>query len=139
MDELKEKEITGLLIKAFYQVYNTLGHGFLEKVYENALAIEARKLGLQVEQQLPVNVLYDHGVVGEYFADLLVDNKVIIELKAANALAKEHEAQLMNYLKATPFEIGLLLNFGLKPEFRRRIMDNNRKGSLLWYSRGKGG
>jgi GxxExxY protein len=132
---LKEKETTGLLIKVFYRVYNSLGHGFLEKVYENAMALEARKLGLQVEQQMPIRVLYDHAIIGEYFADLAVNNKVLVELKVANAISKDHESQLMNYLKATPFEIGLLLNFGPKPEFRRRIMDNDRKGSLLWHSR----
>jgi len=133
MDKLRDREITDPLIGAFFRVYNTLGHGFLEKVYENAMVIEATKLGLKVVQQMPIGVVYDNRVIGEYFADLAVNNKVIVELKVAGALGKEHEAQLMNYLKATPFEIGLLLNFGVKPEFLRRVMDNSRKGKLSWY------
>jgi GxxExxY protein len=90
---------------------------------------------VEVEQQMPIRVRYDRKVIGEYFADLAVNNKVIVELQVAKAMAKKHEAQLMNYLKATPFEIGLLLNFGLKPEFLRRVMDNSLKGTLSWYSR----
>ncbi len=123
-----------MLIGAFFRVYNALGHGFLEKVYENALAIEARKLGLEVEQQMPTNVYYVVNIVGEYFAYLAINNEIIVELKSARAIAPEHEAQLINYLKATHFEVGLLLNFGLKPEFRRRILDNNRKGTFSWDS-----
>ncbi len=123
-----------MLIGAFFRVYNALGHGFLEKVYENALAIEARKLGLEVEQQMPTKVYYGGNIVGEYFADLAINNEIIVELKSARAIAPEHEAQLINYLKATHFEVGLLLNFGLKPEFRRRILDNNRKGTFSWDS-----
>jgi len=123
-----------MLIGAFFRVYNALGHGFLEKGYENALAIEARKLGLEVEQQMPTKVYYGGNIVGEYFADLAINNEIIVELKSARAIAPEHEAQLINYLKATHFEVGLLLNFGLKPEFRRRILDNNRKGTFSWDS-----
>ncbi|MDM7995205.1 MAG: GxxExxY protein [Acidobacteriota bacterium] len=123
-----------MLIGAFFRVYNALGHGFLEKVYENALAIEARKLGLEVEQQMPTKVYYGGNIVGEYFADLAINNEIIVELKSARAITPEHEAQLINYLKAIHFEVGLLLNFGLKPEFRRRILDNNRKGTFSWDS-----
>jgi GxxExxY protein len=133
MATLEHREITDLLIKAFFRVYNTLGHGFLEKVYENAMALEACRLGLCIRQQMRVQVRYGEAVVGEYSADLVANNAVIVELKAAGMLAPEHEAQLLNYLKATPFEVGLLMNFGVKPEFRRRVMDNSRKGNLSWY------
>jgi GxxExxY protein len=125
--QLLHQEITERIIKGFYTVYNTLGYGFLEKVYENALAIELRKLGMKVEQQAPIKVHYDDKLVGEYFADLLVERLVILELKAAEAIAEEHEAQLLNYLKATEIEVGLLLNFGPKPSFRRRVFSNDQK------------
>jgi GxxExxY protein len=127
MNSLKHSEITDLILKAFYRVYNAFGSGFLEKVYENSLTIESRKLGLQVEQQFPISVFYGASIVGEYFADLLVNDCVIVELKAARALAPEHEAQLIHYLRATQYEVGLLLNFGTKPKFRRRILDKDRK------------
>ncbi len=132
-EEYKHKEITNLLIKAFFRVYNTLGHGFIEKVYEKAMAIEACKLGLKVRRQLPVKVFYDGLVVGNYFPDLSINDVVLVEVKALEKLMNRHDAQLINYLKATPYEIGLLLNFGPKAEFRRRILDNNRKGTLSWH------
>jgi GxxExxY protein len=119
--------ITEKIIKAFYTVYNTLGYGFLEKVYENALVIELEQMGLQVAQQQKIRVYYNGQPVGEYFADLVVNNVVIIELKAAEALREEHKAQLINYLKATDREVGLLLNFGQSPEFKRVIFTNDRK------------
>jgi GxxExxY protein len=128
----KHTDITELIIKAFYTVYNTLGYGFLEKVYRNALAIELRKLGLDVIPEARITVYYDGEVVGEYFADLLVAGVVIVELKAVKRLLSEHEAQLLNYLKATSYEVGLLLNFGPKPEIRRKAFDNSRKGSMRW-------
>ena len=123
----KHAEITDKIIAAFYKVYNTLGYGFLEKVYENAMAIELRKQGLEVTAQAPITVFYEEYVVGEYFADLFVADTVIVELKAAKDLADEHEAQLLNYLKATPYEVGLLLNFGPKPQFKRKAFENMRK------------
>ncbi|MCP4423645.1 MAG: GxxExxY protein [Chloroflexi bacterium] len=123
-------DLTEQIINAFYKVYNQLGYGFLEKVYENALAIELRKRGHKVEQQVAIKVYYDSVVVGEYKADLLVDDLVICELKATRKLAKEHEAQLLNYLKATPYEVGLLLNFGIKPEIKRRATSNKNKSYL---------
>jgi GxxExxY protein len=123
----KHSEITEQIISAFYAVYNVLGYGFLEKVYENALAIELRRKGLKVVQQMPITVYYAGEVVGEYCADLLVADAVIVEAKAAKELATEHEAQLLNYLKATPYEVGLLLNFGPKPEHKRRAFENTRK------------
>jgi GxxExxY protein len=128
----KHTEITELIIKAFYKVYNTLGYGFLEKVYRNALAIELRKLGLEVSPEARILVYYEGEVVGEYFADLLVASVVLVELKAVEKLMKGHEAQLINYLKATPYEVGLLLNFGPRPEIKRKAFDNDRKGSLSW-------
>jgi GxxExxY protein len=120
-------EITDLIIKSFYKVYNSLGYGFLEKVYENALKIELLKLGLQVEQQKNIKVFYESEQVGEYFADLLVNDLVIVELKAAENLCEEHEAKLLNYLKATELEAGLLLNFGKEPQFKRKLYTNDRK------------
>lgn len=118
---------TQKIIQAFYKVYNTLGYGFLEKVYQNALLIELRKMGFLCQSELPVKVFYEGIIVGDYRADIIVDNCVIIENKAAEALMEEHEYQLINYLKATEIEVGLLLNFGKKPEFKRRIFTNDRK------------
>jgi GxxExxY protein len=124
------EEITSTIIAAYYVVYNTLGYGFLEKVYENALIFELQKRGLTVNQQMPIQVYYEGQVVGEYFADLLVNDLVIVELKAVEEIIKGHEYQLVNYLKATNLEVGLLLNFGPKAEFKRKIFSNNRKPSL---------
>jgi GxxExxY protein len=123
----KHIHITDLIIKAFFNVYNKLGYGFLEKIYENAMCIELQKLGLQVQNQLGIKVYYDEIEVGNYCADLLVDEKVIIELKATEALCEEHEAQLTNYLKATNIEVGLLMNFGKSAQFKRKIFDNEYK------------
>jgi GxxExxY protein len=124
MTELIHKELTSEIIKCFYKVYNTLGFGFLEKVYENALKLELKNNGLLVEKQMPITVYYENQIVGEYFADLVVERKIIIELKAAESLCEEHELQLINYLKATDYELGLLLNFGKEPEIRRKIFTN---------------
>ena len=125
--KMKHSKITEKIIKAFYKVYNTLGYGFLEKVYENAMVIELRKMGLQVSQQKRVMVYYEKEVVGDYYSDLLVENSVINELKASKSLCEADELQLINYLKATDIEVGLLLNFGKKAEFRRKIFSNDRK------------
>ena len=132
MAEGKHADLTEKIIGAFYKVYNTLGYGFSEKVYENSLALELSKLGLQVEPQKAIIVHYDGQPVGEYFADLLIEGVVILELKAVRQLLDEHEAQLLNYLKATRVEVGLLLNFGPKAEIKRKTYDNERKGSLTW-------
>ena len=120
-------QITDKILRAFYNVYNDLGYGFLEKVYENALVHELRKMELNVSQQRPINVYYDNVLVGEFFADIIVENSVIIELKAVEALHKIHSNQLINYLKATEIEVGLLLNFGEEPKFVRKILTNDRK------------
>jgi GxxExxY protein len=121
------KELTSEIIKRFYVVYNVLGFGFLEKVYEKALKYELEKAGFHVERQKPINVYYETELVGEYFADLLIENKVIIELKASESICEEHEHQIINYMKATDIEVGLLLNFGKRPEFKRKIFTNDRK------------
>jgi GxxExxY protein len=104
-----------------------LGCGFLEKVYENALIIELHELGLDAVQQIPIKVIYNAKVVGEYYADILVENLVILELKSSKSILDEHKAQLLNYLRATNIEVGLLLNFGKKPEFKRKIFENKFK------------
>lgn len=120
-------DLTEKIIKAFFIVYSKLGYGFLEKVYLNALIIELRKMGLYVVKQQHIMVFYDGQQVGEYFADLLVEKLVIIELKAAETIVEEHEHQLLNYLKATDKEVGLLLNFGKRPAFKRKIFENRFK------------
>ncbi|HXV19819.1 MAG TPA: GxxExxY protein [Desulfuromonadales bacterium] len=121
------EEITDKIICAYYNVYNRLGHGFLERVYENALAIELKKSGLSVVQQESVRVYYDGIQVGDYIADIIVNGIVILELKSAEFIRSEHLAQLTNYLKATDKEVGLLLNFGRKPEFKRIVLGNESK------------
>lgn len=120
-------EITSLIIKAFFNVYNRLGHGFLEKVYQNALAIELRKYGFECILNHPIEVFYEGHKVGFYYADILVNNCVIIENKAAASLCPEHEAQLVNYLKATDVEVGLLLNFGERATFKRKVFSKEYK------------
>jgi GxxExxY protein len=115
------QEITQVIIGCAYEVYNTLGFGFLEKVYENALAIKIREKGLTAEQQLPIQVVFQGHIVGEYAADIFVEGKVIIELKACSDLAKIHEVQLVNYLKATGMKVGLLINFGDKIKIVRKV------------------
>jgi GxxExxY protein len=123
----KHSELTEQIIGAFYAVYVALGYGFLENVYVKALMIELEGRGMKVRDESPVHVYYAGKLVGEYFADLIVNDLVILEIKATKSLAVEHEAQSLNYLKATPYEVGLLLNFGPKPETKRRSFDNNRK------------
>src|SRR5258706_2177166 len=133
INDLKHFNITDKILHAFFKkVYPRLGYGFLEKVYENALVGELRRMGLKVEQQVKIAVFYEGDVVGEYFADLLVEDVVIIEIKATRNILDEHAAQLLNYLRATPYEVGLLLNFGPKAEFRHKAFDNDRKPSITW-------
>lgn len=125
--DLKHSELTDKVIQAFYEVYNSLGYGFLEKVYENALMIELKKMGIPAVAQSPIKVLYEGTVVGEYFADIFVQDCIIVEIKAVRNLSPEHEAQILNYMKATNIEVGLLLNYGPKPEIKRKVFDNWRK------------
>jgi len=125
--EYLHQDKTEKIIQAFYIVYNTLGYGFLERVYHNAMLIELRKMGFDCISEKPLRVYYDSIEVGNYFADIFVDNSVIIENKAAHCLSEADENQLINYLKSTDLEVGILLNFGKKPEFKRKIFTNNRK------------
>ena len=124
---MKHEDVTEAIIGAFFEVYNSFGYGFLEKVYENALCVEFKQRGLSFVQQLPINVEYRGQVVGEYFADLVVEGAVIVEVKAVRSLAVEHGAQLLNYLKATDCEVGLILNFGPKAKVVRKVFDNKLK------------
>ncbi|MDR0829488.1 MAG: GxxExxY protein [Prevotellaceae bacterium] len=126
METYKHKELTNSIIQAFYCVYNELGFGFLENVYQNALYLELLKKNLKVEPQKAINVYYNNQIVGKYRADLIVNDLIILELKAVECLVEEHELQLINYLKATDKEVGLLLNFGMKPEIRRKIFDKKK-------------
>ncbi|HEV7680792.1 MAG TPA: GxxExxY protein [Pyrinomonadaceae bacterium] len=128
---MKEDDLTRMIIGCAYKVHNALGHGFIEKVYENALRIELEKIGLTVKQQEPINVRYDGRIVGEYFADLWVDERVIIELKAVQSLIKRHEVQLVNCLTATGVDCGLLLNFGPSVEVKRKFREYKPKSSLI--------
>lgn len=123
-NDYKYSELTEVIIKCFYAVYNDLGYGFLEKVYENALLLELQHEGLDVEAQKQIGVYYKGTKVGDYFADIIVEDVIILELKAAETMAKQHEYQLINYLKATDMEVGLLLNFGKKPEIKRKVFTN---------------
>lgn len=118
------ESVTNIILRAFYDVYHELGYGFLENVYQNALYKELRRRHLKCEPQKKIEVFYKEEVVGLYYADILVEGIIILELKAANELTSAHEAQLLNYLKATGIEVGLLLNFGPEPSFRRKIFSN---------------
>lgn len=124
---LLHEDLTSLILKTFYEVYNELGFGFLEKVYQNALYNELKNNGFEVESQKQIKVYYKNIEVGEYYADLIVNDKVILELKATEAITEAHEFQLLNYLKSTNIEVGLLLNFGKKPEFCRKVFQNYKK------------
>ena len=130
MTNLLHKSITDIILKVYYEVYNELGAGFLEKVYQNAMYFELIARGYNVEAQKQIKVYFKKQLVGDYLADLLVDGKVIVELKACEVLMNAHVAQTMNYLKATEIEVGLLLNFGEEPEFKRFIYTNDRKINL---------
>lgn len=125
--ELLHKELTSEIIKVFYEVYNELGYGFLERVYQNALFYELQSRGFDVEAQRKITVYYKDLPVGDYFADMIVNNAIILELKACDILTKEFESQIINYLRSTKCEVGLLLNFGKKPEFIRKVFENKNK------------
>jgi GxxExxY protein len=114
-------DLTDKIIGRAYEVYKQLGHGFTEKVYENAMMIKLPQKGLDVVQQAPIKVYFEDKLVGEYFADILVNNKVVLEFKAVSALSKAHKVQLVNYLKATDIKVGLLINFGEKIKIVRRV------------------
>jgi len=122
-----EEELTGKLIKIFYKVYNELGHGFLESVYQNAFLLELAAAGIKAESKKKIIVYYMDKPIGLFEADLLIEGKIIIELKAKESLHPAHEAQLVNYLRATDLEVGLLFNFGRNPEFKRKYFSNRSK------------
>jgi GxxExxY protein len=130
MTNLLHKSITDVILKVYFEVYNELGYGFLEKVYQNAMYLELKSLGYKVEAQKQIKVYFKKQLVGEYYSDLLVEDKVIVELKATELIMNVHVAQIMNYLKATSIEVGMLLNFGEEPEFKRLIYTNDRKINL---------
>ena len=125
--DLKHGLITDQILKVFYEVYNELGHGFLESVYHRSLVLALNSVGLNVCSKVPIPVWFRGTRVGRFEADILVEGCVLLELKAARMLDSSHRAQLMNYLRATDIEVGLLLNFGEKPEFKRVIFDNLKK------------
>ena len=124
-EEYLHEELTEQIIGCSFKVHNELGAGFLEKVYQNALAVELKAAAIPFEQEYPLSVLYHGHIVGEYVPDFIVDKKVIVELKAVSVLSKPHEVQLVNYLKATGLQVGLLINFGKSVEVRRRILSQN--------------
>jgi GxxExxY protein len=124
---LMHSDLTEKIIGVFYDVYNELGHGFLESTYAEALTVALEEIGLGAAREVPVPVWFRGRKVGQYYADLIVDGVVLLELKAARTLESAHEAQLLHYLRATDIEVGLLLNFGLRPQFRRLLFDNARK------------
>lgn len=124
---LQHRELTQKIIGVFYDVYNELGHGFLESVYQKCLRLALEEEGLTVHSPIAIPVWFRGHQVGHFEGDMLVEKCVLLELKAARALTLPHQSQLLNYLRATEIEVGLLLNFGLKPEFRRLVYDNLRK------------
>lgn len=126
-ESLLHKNITEEIISTYYFVYNELGYGFLEKVYENAMLLELKSRGFKVESQKIIKVYFKYTIVGEYFADIVVNDKIILELKSCESLASEHEVQLFNYLKATEIEVGLLFNFGKRAAFKRKVSTNDNK------------
>ncbi|CAD5346478.1 GxxExxY protein [Flavobacterium bizetiae] len=130
MADLLHKEISKPILQVFYDVYNQLGYGFLEKVYQNSMYFELIAQGYKVEAQKQIKVYFKNQLVGEFYADLLVEDTIIVELKACEHLINSHVAQLMNYLKATQIEVGLILNFGETPDFKRLVYTNNRKYNI---------
>lgn len=130
MADLLHKEISKPILQVFYDVYNQLGYGFLEKVYQNAMYFELISQGYKVEAQKQIKVYFKNQLVGEFYTDLLVEDTIIVELKACEHFINSHVAQLMNYLKATQIEVGLVLNFGETPDFKRLVYTNNRKSNM---------
>jgi len=130
MTNLLHKSTTDAILKAYYNVYSELGFGFLEKVYQNSMFFELKSFGLKVEAQKQIQVYFKNQLVGDFYSDLLIEDKVIVELKATEFLMDIHTAQIINYLKATLIEVGMLLNFGEEPEFKRVIYTNDRKANI---------
>ncbi len=126
-ESLKHGELTSKVLRVFYDVYNELGYGFLESVYRESMRLALQDAGLKVGIEVPIPVHFKGHTVGNFKADMLIDDKVLLELKCARLLDRSHEAQLLHYLRATDIEVGLLLNFGTRPQFRRLLFDNERK------------
>ncbi|MBK8617705.1 MAG: GxxExxY protein [Anaerolineales bacterium] len=135
MFEGKHSDLSDKIIKVFYEIHNELGYGFSERVYQKALGIALRQIGLKVEEQLPIKIYFRGQEIGEYFADMVVNDVILIELKAVGQIVEEHEAQLLNYLKSTKIEVGYVMNFGKSAVFKRKVLDNERKGSLNWIQK----
>lgn len=131
----KHSGLTGKILNCFYSTFRNLGPGFPEKIYQKALSLDLAKDGLTAVEQMAIPVFYSGEMLGEFYADIVVNDLIILELKVARQIAPEHVAQLMSYLKSTRFEVGLLLNFGPKPTHERKVFDNERKGSLNWTQR----
>jgi GxxExxY protein len=123
----RHSELTDAIIAVFYEVYNELGYGFLESVYRNSLRLALLEKGLSVEQEVPVAVFFRGKNVGDFRADLVVNGTILLELKTAERIVPAHESQVLNYLRSTSLELGLILNFGPKPQVRRLLLDNSRK------------
>lgn len=130
----KHSELSEKIIKVFYEVHNELSFGFSEKTYRKAMKIALEAIGLNVDDEFKINVYFRGQVISELFADLVVNELIILELKAVNQIVEEHEAQLLNYLKATKIEVGYVMNFGKSATFKRKVFDNDRKGSLSWIN-----
>ncbi len=127
---LKHGNLSGEIIKCFYDVYNELGRGFLESVYQNAILMLLDEMHIPAEKEKVIEVYFHGKSVGKFRADIVVDNKIIVEFKAVKKIIPEHEAQLLNYLRATQVEVGLILNFGDEPTYSRRVYDNERKHKI---------
>jgi len=124
---MKYEQISNEIIRVFYNVYNTLGYGFLEKVYEEAMIVEFKEKGIEYKNQCPIKVFYKNVEIGSYVADFIIEDKIIIEIKAIRELSIQDTSQLLNYLTSTDKEVGLLLNYGENPEIKRKVYDNNLK------------
>jgi len=129
--EFKHRELSKKIIGVFYEVYNELGHGFIESVYHKSMVIALKTAGLEVRSPVVIPVFFRNHRIGDFEGDVLVDGSILLELKAVRTLDSSHQAQLLNYLRATDIEVGLLLNFGVKPEFKRLVFDNQRKAERL--------
>jgi len=127
---LLHEDKTDKIIKTFYDVYNALGYGFLEKVYEAAFVIELSKSGFDVKRQSPIKIHYDGQIIGDYYCDLIIDDLILIEIKSVETLVIAHQKQTINYLKASKYEVALLLNFGDVPQVKRLLFTNDRKPLL---------
>jgi len=128
----KHSELSDKIIKIFYEVHNELGYGFSEKIYLKAFKIALQAIGLKVDDQVPINVYFRGQLISELYADLIVSDLIMLELKSVSQIIDEHEAQLLNYLKSTKIEVGYVMNFGKSATFKRKVFDNDRKGSLNW-------